>query len=172
MVVGGDVTRISGDELIGGAVSVFGAFDFDRRPEGVSPRRLPAWTRPQLPQPVDVMARMPSGVRLAFDTDSRRIALAVQTTKLQMPPLPARKPAFDLVVDGRDAGTFTSDLGNTLVVDMTKPGMFDIVRGEPYTVTFANLPAGNKRCGLWLPHNAHVQLRALEKLRKGMGHHG
>ena len=156
------MTRFSGEQLKNGAISVFGAFDFDQRPEGISPRRLPAWTRPQLPQPVDVMARMPSGVRLAFETDSRRIALAVQTTKLQMPPLPARKPAFDLVVDGRDAGTQTSELGNTLVVDMTKPGMFDIVRGEPYTVTFGNLAAGNKRCEIWLPHNAYVELRALE----------
>ena len=42
------MTRYSAQQLRDGAVSFFGAFDFDERPAGISPRRLPAWTRAQL----------------------------------------------------------------------------------------------------------------------------
>jgi hypothetical protein len=156
------VQRLSGVELKNGAVSIFGAFDFDQRAEGVSPRRLPAWTRPQLPQPMDVMARMPSGVRLAFDTDSRNLELSVQTTKFVAPPMPARLPTFDLVVDGKDAASQSSDRGNTIVINRENALQFELIRGEPYTVSFTNLARGKKRCEIWLPHNAYVELRALE----------
>ena len=84
------MTRYSAQQLRDGAVRFFGAFDFDERPAGISPRRLPAWTRAQLPKALDDMLRMPSGVRMAFTTDSRLIRLFVQTTRLVTPPQPPR----------------------------------------------------------------------------------
>ena len=67
------MTSYSARQLQNGVVSFFGALDFDERADGISPRRLPAWTRPQLPQPMDVMLRMPSGVRMAFSTNTAEI---------------------------------------------------------------------------------------------------
>jgi hypothetical protein len=154
--------RWEGPALLQGAVRFAGALDFDRRPEGVSPRRLPAWTRPQLPQPMDVMVRMPSGVRLEFTTDARTIRLAVQTTRMVTPPQAPRPVVFDLVVDGGGPRTFASDLGNTIVLDRRDPTKFELVRGSPVEVRFDDLGAGEKRCALWLPHNAFVEIRALE----------
>lgn len=34
-------------DLIPDVVEAVGAFDFDDRGSGISPRRLPSWTRPQ-----------------------------------------------------------------------------------------------------------------------------
>jgi len=155
------MTRYSGEQLREGAVAFFGALGFDRRADGVSPRRLPDWTRPQLPQPMDVMARMPSGVRLAFETDSRRIALDVQTTKMVTPPQAPRPVAFDLVVDGVVASVDVTERGNTILLDRRDPTKFELVRGAAHTVEFKGLAAGIKRCEVWLPQNAFVEIRAL-----------
>ena len=57
------------------ALDIHGALDYDYRDSGISPRRLPDWTRQQLPQPLDIMARMPSGVRIRFSTDSSFVRL-------------------------------------------------------------------------------------------------
>jgi len=35
--------------LTDGVVEIVGALDLDRTDTGISPRRLPAWTRPQIP---------------------------------------------------------------------------------------------------------------------------
>ncbi|MFU8815153.1 MAG: GDSL-type esterase/lipase family protein [Pseudomonadales bacterium] len=156
------MTRYTAEQLAGGAVSVFGAFDFDRRGEGVSPRRMPAWTRSQLPRVMDVMVRMPSGVRLAFTTNAREIRLDVQTTRTVTPPQAPRLVAFDLVVDGRQLHSRASDQGNTIYLNRDDPDDYRLERRPAYQVVFDELGEGDKRCELWLPHNAFVELRALE----------
>ena len=156
------MSRYTADDLAGGAVSVFGAFDFDRRAEGVSARRLPGWTRPQVPQTMDVMVRMPSGVRLAFDTDAREIRLHVQTTRMVTPPAVPRLVAFDLVVDGSELHARAANLGNTIYLSREAPDDYRLARAPAYTVTFEGLSDRQKQCELWLPHNAFVELRGLE----------
>jgi len=69
------VTQIMEEQLAAGAVSLFGVLDVDQRAAGVSRRRSPGWTRPQLPRAMDAVVRMPSIVRLAFATDSSSIRL-------------------------------------------------------------------------------------------------
>ena len=156
------MAQYTGRDLAAGAVSVVGAHDFDFRPEGVSPRRLPAWTRAQLPTVMDPIVRMPSGVRLVFNTDSSRIALSAQTTRLVTPPAGPRPAAFDLVVDGGSPRTWQSTLGNTIWLDRNNPESFRLERGPAHTVVWENLGSGRKQCELWLPHNAFVELRGLE----------
>ena len=156
------MAQYTGRDLAAGAVSMVGAHDFDFRPEGVSPRRLPAWTRAQLPTVMDPIVRMPSGVRLVFITDSSRIALSAQTTRLVTPPAEPRPAAFDLVVDGRSPRTWQSTLGNTIWLDRSNPESFRLERGPAHTVVWENLGSGRKQCELWLPHNAFVELRGLE----------
>jgi hypothetical protein len=155
------MTQFTGEQLAAGAVSLFGAFDLDRRAEGVSPRRLPAWTRPQVPRAMDAIVRMPSGVRLAFETDSASIRLDAQTTRMVTPPQAPRPVAFDLVVDGRLAGSSSSLGGNTIWLNRADPDAFRLERGAPVQAAFEGLGSARKRCELWLPHNAFVELRRL-----------
>lgn len=146
--------------LIPEPIEAVGALAFDARPQGISPRRLADWTRPQLPQPMDVMVRMPSGVRLRFATDSTRIGLLFHATNLVTPPAARRPIPFGLEIDGQLIEA-TSDLGNAILLDRNKPGEFQLVRGEPDTVWFKGLASGEKNCELWLPHNAFIELRSL-----------
>jgi hypothetical protein len=146
--------------LIGEAVEAFGALDFDERGDGISPRRLPAWTRLQLPVLMNVMVRMPSGVRLRFKTDSRRVGLTFLATNMVTPPADRRPIAFDLEVDGALESAF-STAGNTILLDPRNPGNFELRRGDPDTVWFEASGPGLHDCELWLPHNAFVELRSL-----------
>ena len=156
------MTRYSAEQLRDGAVSIFGALDYDTRPQGISPRRLPAWTRSQLPGTMDAMVRIPSGVRLAFETDARNISLSVQTTSLTTSPQTPRPVTFDLAIKGGQTHSSASDRGNTMFLDRKDPGQFRLTRGEAYEVAFTDLEPGLKHCELWLPHNAFVELRGLE----------
>lgn len=153
--------RYTAEQLRQGAVSFFGAFDFDERPDGISPRRLPAWTRMRLPQPMDVMVRMPSGVRLAFATASSALRLQVQTTRMVTPPASPRPAAFDLAIDGEVVQSSSFDGGNRIELDRRDPNNYRLVRGDAYEVAFDGLGTGLKRCEIWLPHNAFVEVRAL-----------
>ena len=156
------MTRYSAEQLRDGAVSIFGALDYDTRSQGISPRRLPAWTRPQLPGTMDAMVRIPSGVRLAFETDARNIRLSVQTTSLTTSPQTPRPVTFDLVIKGGRTHSSASDRGNAMFLDRKDPGQFRLERGDAYEVAFGDLEPGLKACELWLPHNAFVEIRCLE----------
>ena len=147
-------------ERMGDGIHIHGALDFDERGEGLSPRRLPAWTRRQMPEAMDFMVRIPSGVRLRFATNSRSIGIAFHATKLVNPLLPRRPVVFNLETNGtlRQAA---STLGNSLVFKPSAPGGFELVRGEADTLVFENLPGFEAVHELWLPHNALVELRAL-----------
>ena len=147
-------------DLIATASIDHGALDFDHRGSGLGPRRLPHWTRAQLPQPMDVTVRMPSGVRLRFATESRRVGISFLATNMTMRGWKCRPVVFNLETD---AGMLRgeSTLGSTIVVDPGAPGVSEVVRGEADTLWFEDLTPGNKTCELWLPHNAFVELRAL-----------
>jgi len=172
-------------QLIPELIEVRGALDFDKRnyaPEplagaeasandaadqrqGLSPRRLPDWTRMQVPQVMDVIVRMPSGVRLRFNTSARRIGLEFLATNLVNSGKQRRQIVFNLELPGTSSSKLAvaaSDKGNAIHLDPAKPGEFDLVRGSADTVWFESLPAGDKCCELWLPHNAFIELRALQ----------
>ncbi len=147
-------------QLINGTISVQGAADFDERGEGISPRRLPGWTRRQLPDLMDVMVRMPSGVRLQFNTTATTLGLTFLATNMVTPPGERRPITFNLEV-AEKLYSASSDKGNTIILNPEVPGEFKLERGEADTVWFRDLPEGNKFCELWLPHNAFVELRSL-----------
>ena len=148
------------NEVVPDAIHMHGALDFDHRDGGLSPRRLPAWTRLQMPQTMDVMVRLPSGVRLRFATDSRSIGIAFHATNMVNPRRPRRPVVFNLETDGalRKAA---STRGNALVFKPEAPGGFELVRGDADTLVFENLPPELTVHELWLPHNAFVELHAL-----------
>ena len=146
--------------LENGPVRFVGALDFDRRPTGIVPRRLPNWTRPQVPLFMEIMVTMPSGVRLEFATTSRTIELDVLPTRIEIskPPAPA---VFDLVIDGHDIRSAKTECGDRLKINLADRGKATRERGEAGTVAFTDLPAGLKHCELWLPANAILEVRAL-----------
>ncbi len=140
-------------------VTWVGALDFDQRANGISPRRLPDWTRPQVPEMLEIMLRMPSGVRLAFETDSTSVVVTALCTNMRTPPADKRPVTFDLETGGTLHSASTLE-GNTIDIDPVTMG-FEVKRGDPATITFEGLPTGSKRCELWLPHNAYVELQAV-----------
>ncbi len=145
-----------------GPVRLVGALDLDRSATGITPRRLPDWTRPQVPLFMEYMVTQPSGVRLEFTTDARSLELDVITTQLEFPGRKKTDIVFDLILDDADTRSGTAAGGNRLVIaDLTRRNDAELVPGEAATLRFDDLPEGAKRCELWLPSNAMVELRAL-----------
>ena len=148
----------------GGPIRIAGALDLDRSGTGIMPRRLPAWTRPQVPPFMEIMVTQPSGVRLEFTTDSSTIELDVLLTLLEVAGIAGRPPAdgvFDLVVDGTDIRAARGAGGDRLLVSVARLDRPELVAGKPSTIRFDGLPEGMHRYELWLPANAGVELRAL-----------
>jgi lysophospholipase L1-like esterase len=145
------------------ALSIRGALHLKPTAAGILPRRLPDWTLAQMPDPaLDMMASMPSGVRLVLHTDARRVALEVLERGLRFQGSPRRPAAFDLFVNGALARRLHVHAGQTVVIDGAKrPPSFVIEPGEPSTLVFDDLPAGPKTLEIWLPQSATVELRAL-----------
>ena len=147
-------------DLIADEALHHGALDFDDRGTGLAPRRLPDWTRAQLPQPMDVTVRMPSGVRLRFATDSTFVGVSFLATNWLMPGRQRRPVVFNLEIAGTLSRRETTR-GNAIVAKPEAPGGFELLRGAADTLLFEDLPPGDKTCELWLPHNAFVELRDL-----------
>ena len=155
--------------LTDGPVEIIGALDFDRTETGIAPRRLPAWTRRQIPDLfMDFMVTLTTGVRLAFRTDSSWIELDAMPTGFSIVGVPAPVIAFDLVVDGRRVAREVGDFGTRLVIDLMT---FDlkVEPGEPAQLHFDVEPAGAgsadegvmREIEIWLPQSAATELRAL-----------
>lgn len=146
------------------AVEILGALDIRRTPSGIAPNRLPAWAEAQSPDAaLTLMAAMPSGVRLRFATDARRVRLTVLETGLRLAPDPREPAAFDLYVDGDLAARAFATSGPTLVVDgSTTPFTLTREAGRASEILFEGFEPGDKVLEIWLPQSATVELRALE----------
>ena len=144
------------------AIEICGAFDFDQTEQGMTPRRLPSWTRPQVPAFMELMVTQPSGVRLRFATDADCITLQVNLTRIQMANREPRRAVFDLVCDGKLAASTEHASGNILAVDLRKPTKPVLIPGETSQIEFSDLPLGLKQCELWLPTSAQVELCGLQ----------
>ena len=148
--------------LEGGPVELVGSLDLDRTDTGIGPRRLPAWTRAQLPSIVtDVIVKMPSGVRLRFSSDTTAVELDVQLTLLHLRPRPLVAATFDLVVDGQLVAQSPTTTGNVLGLDARDPSAVTFEPGPPTTIRFEDLAPGTKVIELWLPQASTMELQGL-----------
>jgi len=112
--------------LTDGVVEIVGALDLDRTDTGISPRRLPAWTRPQIPDLfMEFMVTLGTGVRIAFRTDASWIELDVMPTGFEVIGSPPPVVAYDLVVDGTRVDRRPVDFGTRLVLDLATTGKAD-----------------------------------------------
>ncbi|MFD8675011.1 GDSL-type esterase/lipase family protein [Streptomyces seoulensis] len=141
---------------------VRGALELERTGRGLLPHRLPARARAQCADPqLHMVESQPSGVRLVFRTRATAIELDTVPTKrayLGAPPRP--DGVYDLLVDGRPAGSASVTGGDTLTVDMTT-GTAELTSGPVGTARFTGLSAEDKTVEIWLPHNETTELVAL-----------
>ncbi|MFE0351362.1 GDSL-type esterase/lipase family protein [Streptomyces griseoluteus] len=141
---------------------VRGALELERTERGLLPHRLPARARAQCADPqLHMVESQPSGVRLVFRTRATVIELDTVPTKrayLGAPPRP--DGVYDLLVDGRPAGSAAVTGGDTLTLDMTT-GAAELTPGPAGTARFSGLSAEDKRVEIWLPHNETTELVAL-----------
>jgi hypothetical protein len=145
-----------------GPVELVGALEIVESESGISARRLPGWTRPQIPDLfMDAVVGMPSGVRARFRTDATTIGLDVMITHLRILPEPLMPSAFDLVVDGELGGQVFSTDGTVLTIDMADRDAVSLDHGEPTTIQFSELAPGDKTIEIWLPQRSSVELRGL-----------
>lgn len=140
-------------------IEVAHALELDRTPQGGTIfRRLPAWTRAQLPDiAFDITSTMPTGVRLRFSTDSPVIELDVMLTMIEIDGRAARPAVFDLVVDDRPAESSDTCEGTRILVD-SRTRAFEFNVGEQATISFDTGLSQPSMVEIWLPQNAVVEL--------------
>ncbi|WP_447587395.1 GDSL-type esterase/lipase family protein [Microbacterium lacticum] len=136
---------------------VIGALSFAPGRYGVRPRRLPDWTRRQIPDVgFDFVVGMTSGVRVAASTSASTIALELCVIGIA----PGAPAIIELVVDGelREAATVPAD-AQTLV----SANGNETQERPPATLAFTLPPADGRvrTVELWLPHTTAVELVAL-----------
>jgi lysophospholipase L1-like esterase len=142
------------------ALALRGAIDVRRTAGGIRPHRLPAWSDAQMPDPaLQLMAAMPSGVRLALRSNTRRLRLACEAIGFQMAGTPRRAVAFDLVIDGALHARHFDEAGPTLVIG--PPPAIKLAGGTHCEIVFDDLPDGDKLIELWLPQSAQIELHSL-----------
>jgi hypothetical protein len=144
-------------------VQISGALELERTAAGIRPRRLPRWTRPQLPSSFcDMVVAQPSGVRLELCTAATILELDVHAIWTRFSDAPSFQPpgAFDLVVDGVHTARLPVPEGGVLLMDVQKGGR--LTPGDWSTLRFGPLPSGDKHVEIWLPHACQVELLALK----------
>ncbi|MEU6281251.1 lipase [Streptomyces sp. NPDC047028] len=141
---------------------VRGALDLEHTAHGLLPHRLPAAARAQCADPQLAMAEsQPSGVRLVFRTRASAVELDTVPTKLVYTGAPPRPDGvYDLLVDGRPAGSTSVTGGHTVTVDLST-GSAQHRPGPACTARFTGLPDRVKDVEIWLPHKETTELVAL-----------
>ncbi|WP_330237237.1 GDSL-type esterase/lipase family protein [Streptomyces sp. NBC_00566] len=141
---------------------VRGALELEPTERGLLPHRLPARARAQCADPqLHLVESQPSGVRLVFRTRATAIELDTLPTKRVYTGAPPRpEGVYDLLVDGRPAGSTSVTGGDTLTIDMST-GAAERTPGPVGTARFTGLSAEDKAVEIWLPHNETTELVAL-----------
>lgn len=146
-----------------GEVQTRGAWERDRTPAGFLPRRLPAWTRLQLPDIfMNTMVTMTAGVRLVFATNSPVVELTCHPRTIHTVSEPLREPVFQMLVDGEMLPDVVAHGGTIVHVDrVAGPAGITFEEGGPVVLRWDDLGATLKEIEIWLPTNASVELQSL-----------
>lgn len=137
---------------------VKGALDVSVGPNGISLRRLPLWTKPQIPSVVlDAMVQMTSGVRLHLVTNSSTLTLTVQCGDFAIRGDQLRDPIFLASLDGREVEQPMST-PTRFIVDPTDPSFLDIVSGGAAQISFDKLGHHTKELEIWFPTGSSVEI--------------
>jgi hypothetical protein len=135
-----------------------GTHETEQTARGLRPHRLPEWLRERFPDPQLMMVEsQPSGVRVVFRTRAREVELVLHSTRVTYRGVDRARGRVDLVVDGEVVGSDILTLGDRFETDL-QTGATAFIAGEAHVARFADLPEGDKRVELWLPHNESVEL--------------
>jgi hypothetical protein len=147
----------------GGPVEVRGAFELDRTPEGLLPRRLPAWTKPQVPDIfMNTMVTMTAGVRVVFVTDSPVVQLICHPRTIHTVSEPLREPVVQMLLDGELQPDVVASGGSFVHIDRTLgPAGITFEEGGPVSLRWEGLGTHRKTVEIWLPTHASVELQSL-----------
>ena len=154
-----------------------GALGFDRTESGISPRRLPDWTRSQIVDPAfALMVAMPAGVRIRLRTDSPTLDLVLMVTRLAMNGDDAPPAVVELLAapspggasDGSSGGSSDGELldearieqGIVIAVDR-RTGAVEFLPGDEVSVSLRTgaTPGEPRSLEVWLPHDSGVEVR-------------
>ncbi len=156
-------------DLEDGPIEFVGALDLDRSDAGISPRRLPAWTRPQIADPfLDGMVAMASGVRLTFETTSSTIEIDLAATSFRRLGTETRPQVFQLIVDDADPIDVAATNVSAFVLDPVDPTNVGFEEGGSETIRFDGLGNHVKRCEVWLPQTSTIRFKAMRIDDKSM----
>ncbi|MEI8238997.1 MAG: GDSL-type esterase/lipase family protein [Actinomycetota bacterium] len=149
--------------FVAGPVEVRGALELDRTPGGLLPRRLPAWTRPQIPDIfMHTMVTLTAGVRIVFATDSPVVELVSHPRTIHQVEAPLRQPVYQLIVDGQLQPDVEAAGGSFVHIDRSKgPSGIEFEVGGNVTTRWDRLGTGTKEIEIWLPTHSSVELVAL-----------
>lgn len=137
---------------------VRGAAEVETTPRGLRPHRLPARVREQFPDgQLLAMESQPSGVRLVFRTEARRIDLVSHPAWIDYRGAGRPRGRLDVYADGELVRRDTLTGGDRFEVDLAT-GATSAHPGPAHTTTVSGLPAGRRRMEIWLPHNESVEL--------------
>jgi lysophospholipase L1-like esterase len=147
-------------DLVDGPVTIAGALDVEHTDTGLIPRRLPAWTRPQITDPyLKLMVPRPAGVRLVFRTDADAVELDVFVTRFRNAYFPLFPVAFDAVASWCRVISQEVRGGDIAVVRAGQ--VVETEHGEAETIRFEGLGDSWKDVEIWLPQAAVVELREM-----------
>lgn len=136
-----------------------GALDLEKGKRGISPRRLPAWTKSQFNTPaMDMMVAMPSGVRVRFDTDADAVSITAEVTTIVYQGSLPRTTQFTMVVNGVVGASRKVITPHVFHLDRFDPTNVTFVEGATTVVTFDGLGSHMKTVEVWLPQNARVEV--------------
>jgi lysophospholipase L1-like esterase len=100
----------------------------------------------------------PAGVRVVVTTTARRLELHALATRYAYRGAPARPDGvFDVVVDGALVAQGSLDDATLVTIDPGSGGS-DVTPGTVRAVVADNLPGGEKRVDVWLPHLETLEL--------------
>jgi GDSL-like Lipase/Acylhydrolase family len=138
-----------------------GALDLESTPTGFAPRRLPAWTKPQIPDvALEAVVQMPAGVRLEFTSTTTTLELDVQLTLIRQLPRQLKPAPFELVVDGEVVALVETPVGHVINLGPAS-GEISFDPGGSTTVAFSGLAPRSKRFEVWLPPASAIDVRAV-----------
>lgn len=148
------MTQLSLDEI---EALLDGQVDVRRRGNALQPLRLP-WAEAGFYDAFNRwVASAAAGCRVRLATSSQSLKLTATQRLLDESVGGERRGAYDLFVDGK---LFARAWGEGGAVINLETGNAD--GDEAFSVTFADLPAGEKVLELWLPQAATVSITGLE----------
>lgn len=146
-----------------GVAAVLGAIDVESTERGIRWHRLPERSRRRIPTEfLRAVEAQPTGVRIAFETAARRIALRLRATALVLLPTATADSwgALDIVVDGTRFATLPIDGGSVKRLDLAADRA-TIQDGPDAVLELPELAPGRKQVELWLPYSVEVELLEL-----------